>query len=232
MVVETSFNELDLAIFIIFGLSALLSFFRGFVREILSLGAWVGAAIITLYAFPTIAAQIQPHVKSSVIASGFAAMGTFMIALLSISLINAILMKFLRKGSDIGLLDNSLGLIFGVIRAALLVSLAYYIMSFMMAEKDMPEWVATSKSQPYLKTGAQILDKLAPAYLDDLSPLKKDADGNVLDDAEPIDAPVIDGSVESEDDEAVDKDSPSYRWMNVEELQNMLDKNKAEQESR
>lgn len=221
MVVETSFNQFDLIIFTIFGLSALLSFFRGFVREVLSLGAWVGASIITLYAFPTIAANIQPHVKSSVIASGFAAMGTFMIALLSISIFNAILMKFLRKGSDIGLLDNALGLFFGVLRAALLVSLGYYIMSFMMAEKDYPDWLAKSESLPYLKTGAQILDKMAPAYLDDLSPRDKPEPAGELDDGEEI-LPKKD----DDDSKASDDDAPSYRWMNVEELNKMLEKNK------
>ncbi len=50
--VQTSLNIFDLVVFGILGLSALLSFFRGFVREVLSLGAWVGASLITLYAFP------------------------------------------------------------------------------------------------------------------------------------------------------------------------------------
>ena len=46
--IETSFNLFDTIVVVTIILSALLSFFRGFVREVLSLGAWVGASIITV----------------------------------------------------------------------------------------------------------------------------------------------------------------------------------------
>ena len=40
------------------GLSALLSFFRGFAREIISLCSWIGASLVTLYTFPTVPAYL------------------------------------------------------------------------------------------------------------------------------------------------------------------------------
>ena len=78
--VETSLNMFDLVVLVVVGLSALLSFFRGFIREVLSLGAWVGAALITLYAFPQVTEYIRPKVNSDLVASGLASMGTFIVA--------------------------------------------------------------------------------------------------------------------------------------------------------
>ena len=47
-------NALDLAIIAIIALSAIFAFARGFVREALSIIAWVGAAAITLYGFNSV----------------------------------------------------------------------------------------------------------------------------------------------------------------------------------
>ena len=44
-------NALDLAVIAVIVLSAVFAFARGFVREALSIVAWVGAAAITLYGF-------------------------------------------------------------------------------------------------------------------------------------------------------------------------------------
>ena len=48
----TGLTALDIGVLIVLAISALLAFGRGFVREVLSIGAWVAAAVVTLYAFP------------------------------------------------------------------------------------------------------------------------------------------------------------------------------------
>src|SRR5207244_1137932 len=54
-------NPLDLAVIGIVALSAVFAFARGFVREALSIVAWVGAAAITLYGFNWVYAQVEPR---------------------------------------------------------------------------------------------------------------------------------------------------------------------------
>ena len=44
-------NAVDLGVLAVIALSAVFAFARGFVREALSIVAWVGAALITLYGF-------------------------------------------------------------------------------------------------------------------------------------------------------------------------------------
>lgn len=161
-------NMFDLIVFGVLGLSALLSFFRGFVREVLSLGAWVGASIITLYAFPDVAKWVEPQVGSEGVASGIAALGTFMTALIVISLFNRLLIRLFKSGSEIGLLDNGLGLLFGLLRGGLLVALGYYSMTLVVAKDAYPEWFKGSLTRPYVEKGASWIGNVAPSYLSEI----------------------------------------------------------------
>lgn len=171
--IETSLNLFDAAVLGILALSAVLAFFRGFVREILSLGAWVGAGIVTIYYFPSVAEQLQPKFKSAVIAAGFATLGIYIAALIGFSIINMMILKFVKSGSDVGLLDNSLGLIFGLVRGAFLIGIGFFLMTIVLPEDDYPIWMKKSMSLPMVEQSAIVVARIAPAYLRDISSLKK-----------------------------------------------------------
>lgn len=204
-------NVFDLGVLGILGMSALLSFFRGFVREILSLGAWVGASIITLYCFEDVTAWIAPHVENEKAAAAVAALGTFMVALVGISIINSILMKFLKTGAEIGLLDNGMGLLFGVARGILVVGVAYFIMTIVLPEeKDRPVWVREAKTKPYVEDAAILISRVAPEYID--SPLK---DAETSENMPVLDSIMGDG-VPDEEPES------SNNWQSMEELQDRM----------
>lgn len=174
---QLSMNMFDAAVLGVFGLSAIVAFFRGFVREILSLGAWVGAALITIYLFPQSTEFVKNHVKNPNVAAGTAALGTYMCALLALSLINSIIIRYLKTGAEVGMLDNLLGLMFGTVRGAFIVSLAFVIMSSVVPTGNKPDdklndktpvWLKTSVTKPYLQEGADILAKIAPKYLKEM----------------------------------------------------------------
>lgn len=167
--VETSLNMFDAGVLTIVGLSAILSFFRGFVREIMSLGAWAGAALITLYSFQRVSTWIEPQVGSAALAGGLAAIGVFITALIAISFFIRLLLKFLKTGSDVGVLDNMIGLLFGIARGVLLISIAYFVMTIVVNEKDYPDWVKEAKSRPYVAQSAEYVARIAPDYLSALT---------------------------------------------------------------
>lgn len=216
--VETSFNLFDMIVITVIGLSALLSFFRGFIREILSLGAWVVASLITLYSFLDVAAWIEPQVKNSVVASGLAAMGTFIASLILMSIINALLMRILRKGEDVGALDNALGLVFGVMRAMLLVSFAYFAMTIVTPEDEMPDWVTEAKTRSYVAQGAELIAKLAPDYLKAISPAADQEETAPLEENGSA-AELIKSGREQD---GTPGDGKGQEWMNVDELDRMI----------
>lgn len=173
--VETSMNIFDLGVLVIVGMSALLSFFRGFAREILSLGAWVIASLITLYHFPTVAEWIEPQVKSPTIASGLASMGVFFISLIILNIITGMLVKYIKPGNEIGSIDNIVGLLFGAARGTLIVAVMYFVMTLIIAEKDYPEWVKQAHSRPYVERSARWVASVAPDYVSAIAEDDRDA---------------------------------------------------------
>ncbi|MFA6920736.1 MAG: CvpA family protein [Gallionella sp.] len=186
---HTTLNLFDLIVFGIVGLSAMMSFFRGFVREVLSLGAWVGAALITVYAFPAVAEMLKPHVKNEAVANGFASLFTFMGALIIISIFTGLLRKLFKSGSDIGLLDNGLGLVFGAMRGALLVAVAFFVFGLTTAKADYPDWMKGALTLPYVEAASTWVAAAAPEYIKDISGDDTDPDkakeklDNAVDDA-------------------------------------------------
>lgn len=174
--VDSSVNLFDLGVLLIIGLSALLSFFRGFVREVLSLGAWMGATVVTLYLFPSVSEWITPQVKSPVIGSGLSSIGLFFVALIVISIFTGLILKFVKSGSEVGLVDNLVGLAFGVARGVLVVGILYFIATIVVVEEDFPPWVKEARSRPYVARTARYLGALAPDYLNNLLAQSKSGD--------------------------------------------------------
>lgn len=173
--VQTSLNMFDMIVLGIMALSCLFAFFRGFVREVLSLGAWIGAGLVTLYMFPTAADHLEPHFKNPIVAAGVGTLGIYIAALIGFSIINRLLLQFIKSGSDVGMLDNLFGLLFGAFRGAFIISLAYFLMSKALASSEYPDWLMKSQTRPYVEKGAQILVRVAPEYLQEISLLQQKA---------------------------------------------------------
>jgi len=173
--IETHLNLFDAVVLGIMVLSCLFAFFRGFVREMLSLGAWIGAAIVTFYYFPDMAERLKPHFKSPIAAAGVGTLVIYTLALIGFSMINALIIKFVRSGNEVGMLDNFMGLIFGGVRGAFIISLGYFLLTIAMPEKEYPNWLQQSVTRPYVEKGALKLAKIAPEYLREISTLEKKA---------------------------------------------------------
>lgn len=174
--VEAELNLFDAAVIAVFFLSTLLAFFRGFVREVLSLGAWVGAMIITFYAFPNVSAFLEPYLEKEMTRGFVAALGTYITSLVTISIVNSVIMRYVKEGSDVGMLDNFLGLLFGALRGAFIVSLGFWVLLFFVNPEEYPEWIEKAQTREIVEAGAQTLTRLAPGYLEELRNLKGEAE--------------------------------------------------------
>jgi uncharacterized membrane protein required for colicin V production len=229
--VETTFNIFDVVVVLVMVLSGMLAFFRGFVREVLSLGAWVGAGLITLYYFPDVSAWLAPQLQNTDAADEpdakaqlgmmvVAFVGTYLTALLSIMVINRFLIKVLKSNKDIGLLDNGLGLIFGLFRAALLLSLGYFVLSFVFPEDKLPPWLEASQTRPYVAKGAAMLAKVAPEYLGKMPKFGEEEEGGFEDGL--IDQMLRSGTPVEKPDEDGDT-TPNYEYIQTDEFQRLLE---------
>jgi membrane protein required for colicin V production len=177
--IETHLNIFDAVVIGILGLSCLFAFFRGIVREILSLGAWIGAALVTMYFFPMVGDKLEPHFHNAKVAAGVGTLGIYVTALIGFSIINMLLLKFIKSGAEVGMLDNTLGLFFGLFRGALIISLGYFLITMTSLEKENPDWLRQSVTRPYVERGAVMLKNVAPQYLAELSKLGNEASSEI-----------------------------------------------------
>lgn len=152
---------LDIAVITIVLISGMLALARGFVREVLSVGAWVGAAIATLYLFEFAQPVARTYIEVELIADIVAGVALFVVALIALSLISHALSRRVRD-SALGPLDRSLGLVFGLVRGAALVALAYLIFAALFPPEDRPAWVVEARTEPFMAEGAEVLAAVLP----------------------------------------------------------------------
>ncbi len=157
-------NPLDLAVIGIVALSAIFAFARGFVREALSIVAWVGAAAITLYGFNWVYVQIEPRIHDRLLSQVAAGFGLFVISLILLTILTGLVLRTVRA-SGLSPIDRTLGFIFGLARGAFLVCLAYLLLVVSVQPGDWPGWIREAKSEPYLHEGADVLRSFLPESL-------------------------------------------------------------------
>jgi membrane protein required for colicin V production len=157
-------NPLDLGVIAVIGLSAIFAFARGFVREALSIIAWVGAGFATLYGFNAVYAIVDPMVHNPLLSQLIAGFGLFVAALIVLTIITGVVAGTVRS-SGLSPIDRTLGFIFGVARGAFIVSLAYLFLDVSVQKSDRPAWLRDAKSEPYLQQGADMLRNFLPESL-------------------------------------------------------------------
>ncbi len=152
---------LDIAVLAVVVMSGLLAFWRGFVREVLSVGAWIGATVATLYLFEFAQPVARTYIEVELIADIVAGVAVFVVALIALSLVSHALSRRVRE-STLGPLDRSLGLVFGLVRGAAVVALAYLIFAALFPPEDRPKWVTEARTEPLMVGGAAFLASILP----------------------------------------------------------------------
>jgi membrane protein required for colicin V production len=156
-------NPLDIGVIAIIVLSAIFAFARGFVREALSIVAWVGAAAITVYGFNPVLLLVSPLVNNVLLAQLIAGFGLFVVSLIVLTIATGYLARLVRA-SALSPIDRTLGFIFGLARGVLIVCLAYLLLDFVQPS-ERPAWIRDAKSAPYLHQGADMLRQFLPEQL-------------------------------------------------------------------
>jgi len=86
-------NLVDLGVAGIILLSGLIAFSRGLVREILSIGAWVAAAVATIYGLPHLRDIARGYIKVPLIADAVTGVTIFVVTLLVCAAVSHLIAK-------------------------------------------------------------------------------------------------------------------------------------------
>lgn len=157
-------NPLDLAVVAVALLAALLAFTRGLAAEVLSLAAWVGAAVVTMFALPHVLPIARNYIQFEMLAYGGAAAGVFIVALVILSILGGALSRRVQN-SRLSAVDRSLGFAFGLAKGGVLASLAWLFVVWLLPPGEHPDWMRDAKTRPLLNMGASAIYELAPAHL-------------------------------------------------------------------
>jgi membrane protein required for colicin V production len=155
----------DGVVLAVLAVSAFIAYFRGFVREVLGIGAWAGAIIVALAAQHHIKPFLVPMITQSwmldIVALGIG----FLVALLIFKIVIAWFASLVRH-SILGGVDRALGIVFGLARGAFLVVLAYIVGGlFLPSTERWPDAVRDARSLPVVAEVAQALVlQLSPEY--------------------------------------------------------------------
>ena len=158
-------SALDIGVIAIVLIAGLVAFSMGFVRVVLALSGWVGAAFATMYGFQYVKPFARQWISPVFLADAAAGLAIFIATLVVLTIISHTIGRQVRN-SGLSALDRSLGLVFGLFLGAVIVSLGYITIGAMTdLSKDsakQPEWIRTARSKPWLQWGARQLQALSP----------------------------------------------------------------------
>ena len=152
----------DIIVVAIIGLSALFGFVRGFLREILSIGAWIVAGLATYFGLPHLRPFARQYISHELIADVATGIAIFLVVLVLASVIGHVITRRVRE-SSLGPLDRSLGILFGIARGAVIVSVALLICDNFYAPDNRPQWLKDARTLPVVQVGADIVRRFVPA---------------------------------------------------------------------
>ncbi len=154
-------NAADLIVITVLLVSSLLAFSRGFVRELFSVGGWVGAIFATLYGFSYIKPYARQWISIDILADAAAGMAIFITTLITLTLISRVLSDQIRT-LGAGSVDRSLGFLFGLLRGVIIVCLTYLLMAWILPKEEQPEWLRSARTILLVEQGAGLLLQLVP----------------------------------------------------------------------
>lgn len=161
---ELPFTIFDIAVVAVVVISVLLAVARGFVREVMSLVSWVGAAIVAWLAYPQLQPMVSEAMGPGILADLATGAAVFLIPLVILRIITGMFGNVVDR-LGLGGLDRIIGLAFGLARGALIVCAAYLLGTYVTDERRFPDWVKQARLEPPVRGGAIWLAGLLPASL-------------------------------------------------------------------
>jgi len=153
-------NWADFAILGIIAVSALISLWRGFFKEALSLTSWVAAIWVALAFADEMARLLADWIDTPSVRQAVAMSVLFVAVLLLGGLINYLIGQLVKKTGLEGT-DRVLGSVFGAVRGGLVVAVLVLVGGMTVLPQD--EWWQSSQLMPHFEQLALWLTGFLPA---------------------------------------------------------------------
>jgi len=148
---------------VVLGAIVIAAFFaasRGFVHEVTSVAAWLGAAVTTLILFPALRPLFRDQIEPAILADAAGLIGIFVAALLPLSFLSYRLSELVSKGA-MAPLDRALGAVWGAGTALAGFGLLFLVFTALAPDRDdQPDWLTASATYPLITGAADVMASL------------------------------------------------------------------------
>ena len=149
----TALNWLDWVIIVVLAVSTLLSVWRGFAREAISLAAWVAAFVVANLFVDQMASLLATWI-SNITGRYVAAYAILFVGTLMLGSLLGMLARQLVKVTGLSVLDRLLGTVFGFARGVILILVCAFVLRQLVPPGDL-QWLHQSQLMPQLDMLAQ-----------------------------------------------------------------------------
>ena len=153
-------NWLDYSILAVIGVSVLISLWRGFTKEALSLAGWIIAAWVALTFADKLQMLLEPHIQVPSLRLIVAFAILFIATLFLAGLINYLAVQLIKKTGLSGT-DRMVGIFFGVARGCVVVAVLVLVGGMTPMPQD--PWWNQSQLMHYFQDMAIWLRQFLPA---------------------------------------------------------------------
>ena len=150
----------DIIVLLLIAIGAIGGFLRGFVQEVLTLGAWI-LTLFVIHALHTpLTAWLMQHMGNGVAASLVAFAFLLIVPYAAVKLIASWLGNASRS-SVLGPIDRVLGFGFGALKGIIVAVLAFSILALgydtVWGIAGRPSWITTARTYPFITTASDEL---------------------------------------------------------------------------
>ena len=166
----------DIGVLLVLLISAGVSFFRGFIREVLTIVGVIGGLLAALMFGKTVAPYVRGWfgiteandggklfdlIPMTMVADGCAYIGIFLIVFIILQLFSHFISAS-AKAVGLGPVDRTLGVIFGLARGVLLLGILYLPFNAILPEENKRTWFEGSATALYIETTSNWLAGFLP----------------------------------------------------------------------
>jgi membrane protein required for colicin V production len=164
-----SLQILDFVLLGIMLISGVLALARGFTREILSLCAWVAAAVAAWFAIqqPQLTTFASQYISNPTVAWVSVALVAFLVTLILASMISVRLSDRVVD-SAAGAFDRTLGFIYGLGRGLVFVAICLLFYGWVQPPDKQEDWIKNAQSFPLVQSVGQMIVGFIPPGVRDM----------------------------------------------------------------
>lgn len=184
---------IDIVVGAVVLISAAISFLRGAIRELLTIAGVVGGIFAAIYLGPSLSPTFRNWlgviegadveklfdiVPMTMVADICAYASVFVVVVIIISVVSH-LTAGAAKAMGLGPIDRTVGVIFGIARAVILLALLYLPFHLLMDENSKAKYFSDSKTHVYIEKTSEFMVKFMPSSSEVKGKVEDVTDGQI-----------------------------------------------------